>query len=325
VKILLASRIVATAAALASLTCTASGQASAASPHVRTSVDRTAVWVGDRIRFTIEIECPRGVDVLDDDLSQDKLKLEGLDVVSSGSDRIDGPGDTATRRFVYQLTTYRVDLPALRIAPLSVRYYVRHPGQRLEDTAPAGEVQIPGTSIAFRSTLQEAQEYTVRDARSATPRPRLYTLAQPAGLALVIVSFAPAVVWAVGAISRRRHRPVHRSVRKVRSDERASLEAARGLDLTTEDARREVYTTIDGLVRAHLQEVCGVPGASLTPAEAELALAERGVRIDAQRVAALLAECERARYAPRHAVPSSDACRDAVMEAEQLLGVAHGS
>jgi hypothetical protein len=33
-------------------------------------VSRTAVWVGDRVRFTIDIDCPPGVDVLDDDLSR---------------------------------------------------------------------------------------------------------------------------------------------------------------------------------------------------------------------------------------------------------------
>jgi hypothetical protein len=295
---------------------------SAAKPPVRTSVNRTAVWVGDRVRFTIDIDCPRGVDVLDDDLSKDKLKLEGLEVVSSDSSRIDGPGETMTRRFTYELATYRVDVPALRIAPLSVRYYVRRPGQRLEDAAPAGDVQIPGASIAFRSTLPEAQEYTVRDSRAAVSRPRIFALAQPLGLALVIVSFAPVAFWLVAAVARRRHRPAHRSVRKVRSDERASLQAARELDLTSEEARREAYSRVDVLVREHLSDVCGVAGASLTPAEVQPALAARRARIDAERVAALLAACERARYAPTHALPSADACRDAIGEAEQLLGAA---
>jgi hypothetical protein len=311
-----------TSVAAVSFTAGVSAQAPVASarPQARASVNRTAMWVGDRVRFTIDIDCPRDLDVLDDDLAKDKLKLEGLDVVSSDSGRIDGPGETTTRRFSYELTTYRVDVPALRIAPLSVRYYVRHPGQRLEDAAPAGEVQIPGAAIAFRSTLPEAQAYNVRDSRPAMSRPRVYALSRPVGLALVLVSLAPAAFWAVAAVARRRHRTVHRSVRRVRSDERASFQAARELDLTSEEARREAYTKLDVLVREHLSEVCGVTGASLTPGELQPALAERGARIDAERVAALLAACERARYGPRHAVPSSDACRDAIAEAEQLLG-----
>jgi hypothetical protein len=319
-RLVVKSRPGATCLALAWLSIAASAEpGGSAAPRVRTSIDRTAMWVGDRVRFTIEIECPRSVDVLDDDLSKDKLRLEGLDVISGDSERIDGPGETTTRRFTYQLTTYRVDVPALRIAPLSVRYYIRRPGQRLEDAAPAGDLQIPGVSIAVRSTLPEAQEYTVRDARTALARPRRFALAQPVGLALAIVSFAPAVFWALAAMDRRRHRPAHRSVRKVRSDERASLEAARTLDLTSEAARREAYTKVDLLVRGHLHDLCGVAGASLTPAEVEPALQGRGARIDADRVAALLAECERARYAPPHAVPSAHACRNAMEQAQQLL------
>jgi hypothetical protein len=298
----------------------AQAPASPAAPRVRTAIDRTAVWVGDRIRFTVEIECPHGVDVLDDDLSKDKLKLQGLDVVASDSSRIAGAGDTTTRRFIYELTTYRVDAPALRIAPLSVRYYIRRAGQRLEDAAPAGDVQIPAVSIAFRSTLPDAQEYSVRDSRSAMPRPRVYALAKPVGLALVIVSFAPVVFWVAAAAARRRHRPVQRSVRKVRSEERASLQAARELDLISEEARREACTTIDVVVRQHLRDVWGVPGPSLTPGEVQPALTEGGARIDGERVAALLAVCERARYAPRHEVPSAEECRDAMAEAEALLG-----
>jgi hypothetical protein len=322
VTLLIRSLGVLTSAAVASLVASVSAQTgvSAAKPQVRTAVNRTAIWVGDRFRFTIDIDCPRDVDVLDEDLSKDKLKLEGLDIVSSDSSRIEGPGETTTRRFTYELTTYRVNVAVPRIAPLSVRYYVRRPGRRLDDSAPAGEVLLPGASIAFRSTLPEAQANNVRDSKPAMSRPRVFALAQPVGLALVILSFVPAVVWAIGAVERRRHRPVYRSVRKVHSDERASLQAVRELDLSSEEARREAYTRIDVLIREHLRDVCGVPGDSLTPAEAHSALAQRDSRIDAERVAALLAACERARYAPGHVLPSADACRDSIAEAEQLLG-----
>jgi hypothetical protein len=303
------------------LTGSVSGQSAttATAPQVRASVDRTAVWVGDRVRFTVDIDCPPGVDVLDDDLSKDKLKLDDLDVVESDSSRIDHADGTTRRRFAYTLTTYRANVPTLKIAPLSVRYYVRRAGQRLEDAAPAGEIQVPAVAIAFRSTLPEAQEYSLRDSRTATPRPRLFALAPSLGLALVIVSFAPVIFWTAAAVARRRQRPAHRSVRQVRSDERASLQAARELDLSSEHARREAYTKVDVLVREHLRDMCGVPGRSLTPAEVKPALAARGARIDGDRVAAVLEACERARYAPIDAVPSVEACREAMAEAERLL------
>lgn len=303
------------------LVAVAAAQTNSASnkPRVHVSVDRTAVWVGDRVRYTIEIDCPPNMDVLDDDLSKDKLKLEGFEIASSESGRIDREDGAVTRRFVYDLITYGVGGSSLRVAPFSARYYIRRPGQRLDDAAPAGDVAVPGVSVALRSTLPDAPEYPLRDAKPAAPRGRLYTLAQPVGIALVVVSFAPVAFWAMAVANRRRRRATQRSPRKTRSEERASLDAVRELDLTAEPSRREAYTRIDAVVREHLRSVWGVAGPSLVPAEVGPALTERAARVDADRVAALLAQCERARYGPPHALPNAETCRDALAEAEQVI------
>src|SRR5436309_14433191 len=86
---------------------------------VRTSLDQTAMWVADRVTYTIELTCKRGVDVLADDLSRDKLKVDGLEVVGGDTDRRSGPDDSTIYQFRYVLTTYRVDAPALKIGPLT--------------------------------------------------------------------------------------------------------------------------------------------------------------------------------------------------------------
>src|SRR5207247_1130185 len=105
--------------------------------------------------------------VLDDDLSKDKLKLDGLDLASVETTRDPGVGDTTIRRFLYRLTSYRVDLPSLKIGALSVRYYVKRPGQRLEDAVAAGELQVPG---AARSTTGSTRSSaTICGTPSASP------------------------------------------------------------------------------------------------------------------------------------------------------------
>ena len=285
---------------------------------VRTSVDRTALWIGDPVTYTIEITCQRNVDVLDDDLSKDKLKLDGLDLASVETTRDPGVGDTTVRRFLYHLTTYRVDLPALKIGALSVRYYVKRPGQRLEDAVPAGEVPVPGVVIAFRSMLPDNQDgYELRFGPPAEARPRWLTLAQPAGIGLVIASIVPVAFWLV-ALARDR-RTARRAVRRVHREEKGTLEAARSIDVTSADGRREVYTRIDTLVRQHLRDTFSVAGPSLTPGEVEPALAARGARVPAEVVTTLLAACERARYAPADALPSADACRAALDQAGEVL------
>jgi hypothetical protein len=288
-------------------------------PEVRVSLDRTAVWVGDRVTYSVHITSPRGFDVLDDDLVQDKLKLEGLEVVATDTSRVEHPDGGVTRRFDYVLTSYKVDVPVLKIAPMSVRYFATRPGQRLEDAAAAGEVQVPGAVVAFRSVLPEQAELALRDVRTPADRPSAFAMAQPVGIALIVVSIVPVAIWAVALAGRARAKAATRSRRQARREERASLEAARALDVADPEERRRAYALIDGIVRDHLRDATGAPGRSLTPAEVSAALAGRRSRIPAESVVALLAECETARYGPPSALPSADACRDALAEAERVV------
>lgn len=289
-------------------------------PRARVSLDRTAVWVGDRVTLTIQISSPRGYDVLDDDLAKEKLALDGLDVVSTDTSRSEDADGRVVREFRYVLTTYRTDLPTLRVAPMSVRYYSTRAGQRIEDTAPAGDVRIPGVVVAFRSVLPEAQEtFAMRDGRPPAERPQAFAMAQPVGLALVVVSIVPAAIWGIALAGKARRRTAHRSRRQARREERASLEAARALDVSTPEGRRAAYTQIDAVVREHLRDVHGIAGPSLTPAEIDAAMSERAPRVPREPVVALLAACEGARYAPPEALPSADACRDALAEAERMV------
>ena len=91
------------------------------------------------------------------------------------------------------------------------------------------------------------------------------------------------------------------------------------MDVDTVEGRRQVFTELDALVRDHLREVCGIPGASLTPHEVPFALATINTKVPAELVASVLATCELARYAPLHAMPSPEACRDTVEKVEEIV------
>jgi hypothetical protein len=287
---------------------------------VRTSLDRTAIWVADRVTYAVEITCKRGVDVLADDLSRDKLKTEGLEVIGGETARRSGSDNTTVYLVHYVLTTYRTDVPTLKIAPLRVRYAVMRAGQRLEDAAPAGEVHVPGATIAFRSVLPDDEDLPgIRSEKPPHVRPLPFTALQPIGIGLIIVSVVPALL-AIAALVRRTRRPrVRRSVRAARHQERASLEAVRQMDVDSVEGRREVFTELDALVRDHLCEVCGLPGASLTPHEVPFALATTRTKVPAELVASVLETCELARYAPPGVMPSPEACRETVDKVAQVI------
>jgi len=299
-----------------------SGRTEPAAPDVtvRTSLDRTAMWVADRVTYTIEMTCKRGVDVLADDLSRDKLKTEGLDVIDGSTGRRSTADGGTVYRFDYVLTTYRTDVPALTIAPLRVRYAVRRAGQRLEDAAPAGDVPVPGATIAFRSVLPDDPDHSgIRSDKPPHARPARYAALQLVGIGLVIVAIVPGVL-AIAALVRRIRRPrLRRSARAVRHEERASLDAVRQMNIETAEGRREIFSELDALVRQHLRDACGVPAAGLTPHEVPFALTAANARVPAALVAAVLEACELARYAPPHATPSADACREAIKSVEQIV------
>ena len=308
-------------AALALASHAARAQVAPAAPavQVRASVDRTAIWVGDRITYLVEIVCRPGVEILLDDVAKEKLRVNGLDVVGSDETTTTDASDRTTYRLRYLLATYRLDAASLSIEPLSVRYYERRPGQRLQDVAPAGEVTVPGATVAFRSTLPDQPTYALRDGRASTPRRGLAARAGSIGLAIVVMALAPAAFLAAALLRRRAPTSGRRSARRTRTDQRTTLERLRALDVTTPDDRRRAYDAISAAVREHLAEASGVPGPSLTAAEIDAALARSGSRLPREAVAALLATCDNARYGPVLALPSAEACRDGLAAAEQLI------
>ena len=295
----------------------------AADPPVRATsmVDRTAAWVADRVTFTVDIVCDRGVDILLDDLAKEKLRVNGLDIVGNDSSAATDAAERTTHRLRYVLTTYRVDLPSVSIEPISVRYYARRPGQRLQDMAPAGEVVVPGAVIAYRSTLPDVQPAPgLRDRRAEGTRKPFFVRAQSVGLALVVVSLAPAVVIAGAAVRRRTvRRPGRRSVREIKKEKRDTLERLRALEVGTEEERRRAYDEISAAVRQHVAATAHVPAPSLTAAEVDAALDGTRTRVPRESVTALLAASDTARYGPPQALPSVQECRDALARAEEVL------
>ncbi|HEY2431645.1 MAG TPA: hypothetical protein VGI12_03155 [Vicinamibacterales bacterium] len=290
-------------------------------PRAAAAVDRTAVWIADRVVYSVEIVCAPGVDILLDDLAKEKLRLNGLEVVSSDSSAATDASDRTTHRFRYVLTTYRVDTPAPAIEPIAVRYYARRQGERLQDIAPAGEVQVPGAVLAFRSTLPENQpDVAVRDGRPPAPRRVLYGRAAQFGVALVVLSLAPALVVLAAALRRRTAaRPARRSTRQIKQDQRATLERLRTMDVSTEADRRRACDEISAAIRGYVASHARMSAPALTADEIGAALAARGGRLPRETVVSLLRTCDEARYQPASAVLSEAACRDALATAEQVL------
>jgi hypothetical protein len=292
--------------------------AAAAPVTIRTSVSKTAVWVGDRVTYVVEVECPPKVDILADDLAAERLTLKGLDLLGVDVERDTSVADRVTHRMRYHLAAYEPEAPALSVGAIPVRYYIRQPGMRPEDAVPAGEVTVPPLALSLRSTIPEASEAALRDSRAVQVQPSWVRLARPVGLALVLLAATPVALW-VADLVRRARRKKAGVVRQSRKQRLAALEQIKALDVSSPGALREAYAQLDAWVRSNLQQSTGVAAAALTPAEigATVSHPPRGMQMD--QIQAVLLQCERAKYAPES--PSADQWQTALLEAENAVGV----
>jgi hypothetical protein len=289
---------------------------------VRTWPDRTALWVGDRVTFTVEIECAPAVDIVTDDLSQEKLTLDGLELVDTTVEREESAAGQVTYRFHYRLTAYDALATRLQIGTMGVRYGRRRAGQQVDEEVRAGEVAVPGAMLALRSTIPDALDaVAVRDRRPMAAVPLVVRLARPIGLGLLLVSAVPLLVWIVALVRKRQPKVKRGSTRAERSRSRQDLE---GIDTSiagSEAERRDAYARLDGVVRRHVASVSGLPAEALTPSELERRLGEKTSRLAPETVRAMLDECERAKYGPARELPSGDRLRDSIGTAQSILAV----
>jgi hypothetical protein len=286
--------------------------------RVRSWISRTAVWVGDPVEFVVEFVCPPQVDVIRDDVAKDKLKLEGFEIVGTAVEREDSP-ENLTQRFRYRLATYETGSPLLRIAGWPVRYYVRRTGERVEDVSPAGEVQVPGATVARRSTLpDELSTLDLRTAGTFADVPAVLRLARPIGTSLVVLAAAPLAIWIAALVGRRRGRVSRPGARAVRAQARSALEEVRAIDTRSDAGRREAYGRLDRAVRQHLADTRGIPAHALSAGEVAARLQAAGSP-HADAAGELLAECERARYGPPDRLPPAEHFGAALDSAERML------
>jgi hypothetical protein len=290
---------------------------------VNTRVDPPAMWVADRVTYTVDVSCPPGVDIVVEDLDRSRLSLNGLDLVFADTQRRQ---EGAAVRYVFQyvVTTYRVDVAAPGIGALKVRYFLSRPGQRAQDAAPAGSITVPPVTIPFRSLLPDDPTGSeMREGGAIPPRWVPYRLLGIAGLGLVLISIVPALVLLVrvaNGIRRRRRAERRPSTRRARQIARETLATIAAGDASNPQARREGFTRLEALVRGHLSDTVGPEYAALTADEIRSMPANGYPNVAWERVTALLASCEIARFAGLHAGPSPEDWRRALDDAAVIVG-----
>jgi len=287
---------------------------------VNTTVDRTAVWIGDPVVYTIEITCPPGSDVLAADISRERLKLRGLEVASAIQQREEKSDGTIVYLARFRLVSFVTDGSSVGIEPQPVRYYVHTAGQPPETLVPADEVQLPARRIAVRSTLPGGDVEWIRDARAIGTLPSFVGYLRAIGVTVVALTLVPVVVGLSGiARGWKPRRRTGRSRRHALQLHQEALEQVRGLDASTDaDVRRDVFGRLNTIIRDRLTDL-GIPARNLTPDEIEVSIAGRYKELAAGDIAEILRGCERAAYGRADELPGPEAVSAALGQAERLL------
>ena len=294
----------------------AAGQSDIVKIDVLRSVDRTAVWVGDTLRYTLEFSAPPDLDVLAEDLLKERLPVKGAEVLGvQSSER--RAGNRTVRVVEFTLATYAVEATEIVIEGFPVRYFSRRAVGGTQ-VAPAGQVIVPRTVVAIRSTLPDSGRLPdLRHPRAIRQAPRYLRLAQPVGLVLIALAIVPVALMLLdvaGHLRRLRAGAPRRKARRVQAvvlDELAASEPASAQE------RIVAFERLDHLVRDHIALAAGIPARALTPAEIAAAVRARPGSPSAEVIESLLLTCERARYAPNPV--SDEAWREAVSTAAGIV------
>jgi uncharacterized protein YijF (DUF1287 family) len=287
--------------------------------EAQTSLSQTALWLGDIVTYTVSLTCRPGVEVLQEDLGADKLVLVGLQVVDYTVNRRVAPDETTHFEIAYRLTTYDPGVETRRIGDWTVRY--ARGADAAGGSAPARDLRIPGTILAWRSALSgPLRTLDVRGARPADPAPRWWSATRPAGIGLLAVGSCT-LVWllmsrAATMMPVKPRRRVHRdSARELRS----SLDALRQMDVGDAASRIAAYGALESAIRRHAANVTALPISALTPAEFRDRLGSSTWPFSADDVTSVLAECQQARYQPVERLPGEVRFRATLDSASALF------
>ena len=187
------------------LVCSGEPSAQTTPVEVRTSLSQTAMWLGDRAIYTVELRCAPQFDVLLDDLAAARVRVDGGDVVAVREDHEEN-AERLIRRFHYTLVTYRVDTSEMRVAPITVRYFQRGAGG--VQGAPAGQVIVHPAFVAVRSVIPDSEGVpALRIPETLRPAPAYLKLAQPLGLLLIATAIVPVAFLTIDLAGAAAHGP----------------------------------------------------------------------------------------------------------------------
>jgi hypothetical protein len=120
---------------------------------ISTRLDKTAIWVGDMLEYTIRAVHDKDVEFVMDNLKAENLNLAPFVVRDIAVRQHSYGSDKNLLEVTLSLTSYEIGKPELRIPAFILYYFVRAPGFEKRSEAQAESAVVPATRVGLRSTL----------------------------------------------------------------------------------------------------------------------------------------------------------------------------
>jgi hypothetical protein len=273
---------------------------------ITTRLDRTALWVGDSVEYTIQVIHPRTVQFVLENLKKENLSLPPFVLRSIRVEEREWRDNQKLLQVVLLLTTYESGKSELIIPPVALYYFTRD-GTLVDKEARAQVVRLQPQRIALRSTLSGGP-VRLREFKEIHPvqlAPAIATLLLGLIGIVLVGSRAVAHLWHAAHRDKAVKRPVSRRVRQRWVHD--GLLRIRKLAHDSAQEPKIFYAETGRFLRQYLTDWLDIEARGLTPEEAEEALQAAGYNgAFAQQIRTVLEQCEQAQYGKTDGRPAED-------------------
>ncbi len=282
-------------------------------------VNKTALFPGEHISYTIEVICDANVDILSEDLAGDELILNGLELISSIVE-IDNSGNRTRYTFSYIMTTFEAKDTPLSIDELRVRYYFKRPGQRIEDVATVGNVVIPPVDLVLASTLPSTLEnLQLRDMQGPVATSTDINWIGMTGILLVLISMFPVGSAGYAYMQKRKLELEAEQAKETVTVTTNVFNELRAIDTTDDLNRRQAFQQLETIIREFIEQTTRQNSDALTASD----LAKHQLICDSalpvEGLVKVLNHCEYARYGADRNLPGMEEFNLGVQFTERLV------
>ena len=285
-----------------------------------TSLDRTAIWVGDEFHYTVTVNYSPEFEFVLDNLSKEDVNMDLFTVV--GVTKRTAPLINNRTLLVVDITlaNFSLNQTEARIPQLSLYYFRRDQRTTTAEQAAAESLTVPGPTIGLRSTLPP-NPAGLRDSANVVGWQRSRWVVPAVGLAALAL-LAAWLGWEAFVIFKKRGAAQGPDRRRSMEAVRARWASAVPSDFSDSQRAKEFIDQSYQSLKEYLGHYLKTDTAGLTGDEVREEMLRSGATTEvSQKVAKILSACEAARYSENGLATNAESARGVAQDMREVMSL----